>query len=322
MIVWWCGASIRRNMPLMMTGKGSVKGKVALITGATSGIGRAMALAFAEAGASVVVGDVREQPISGERPTADIIRGSGGRALFVLSDVADKSQVEALVREALREFGRIDILVNNAGIGHVSAVEHTPDKVLRRLVEINFYGAVYGVQAVLPAMRAQGAGHIINISSGAAVLGLPYAAIYAATKAAIVRFSEALRCELENSNIHVSTIYPDFTATDLALEVTTGAGTATRTVRSLNRQGIEKYGIPTAGLQTPEEVARVVLACALRPRGEIYLSSRIRFSELARYLFPSALEREARLIRRSVQQFLEKVSKDGSGTAECRKMRD
>ena len=296
----------------------ALAGKVALITGAASGIGRATAIAFAQAGARIAIGDVRERPIGDGCPTADLIREDGGTALFVETDVAQKSHVEALVKRVVQEFGRVDILLNNAGLGHTSLVEHTPDEVLRRLVEVNFYGVVYGVQAVLPVMRAQGSGHIINISSGAAMLGLPYASVYAATKAAIMRFSEALRFELEDSNIHVSIIYPDFTATDLALEVTPDDGMGTRTVRSLNQQGLEKYGRPPMRLHSPEDVARAVLACVLHPQSEVYLSSRIRFNGLFRCLFPSAVEREARRVKRSMQEFLEKVSNNSAKAPENR----
>ncbi len=304
-------------MPLIGGTKSALGKKVALITGAASGIGRATALAFARAGASIVIGDIRERPVGKATATADIIRQRGGKALFVETDVAQKSQVEALIEKAIQELGRIDILVNNAGIGHVSSVEHTPDKVLKQLVEVNFYGVVYGVQAVLPVMRAQGSGHIINVTSGAAMIGLPYVSIYAATKAAIARLSEGLRYELEDCNIHVSVIYPDFTATDLALEVTPDANMRTRTVRSLNQQGVEKYGYPISGLRSPEDVAQAVLACSLQPRSGVYLSPRIRFHGLFRSLFPAAVEREARRVKRSLEQFLEKVSRDDRKTAEA-----
>jgi len=304
-------------MPLLGDTKSALENKVALVTGAASGIGRAIALAFARAGAGIVIGDIRERPVGEGSATADIIRQRGGQALFVETDVAQKSQVEALIEKAIRELGRIDILVNNAGIGHVSSVEHTPDRVLKQLVEVNFYGAVYGAQAVLPVMRAQGSGHIINVASGAAMMGLPYASIYAATKAAIARFSEALRYELEDYSIHVSVIYPDFTATDLALEVTPDANRRTRTVRSLNRQGVEKYGRPAAKLRSPEGVAQAVLACALRPRSDVYLSPRIRFHGLFRTLFPAAVEREARRVKRSIAEFLAKISKDDRKTPEA-----
>ncbi len=304
-------------MPLIAGAKSDLGKKVALITGAASGIGRATALAFARAGASIVIGDIRERPVGEGSATADIIRQRGGKALFVATDVAQKSQVEALIEKAIQELGRIDILVNNAGIGHVSSVEHTPDKVLKRLVEVNFYGVVYGAQAALPVMRAQGSGHIINVASGAAMIGLPYVSIYAATKAAIARLSEALRYELEDCNIHVSVIYPDFTATDLALEVTPDANMRTRTVLSLNQQGVEKYGHPISRLRSPEDVAQAVLACALQPRSEVYLSPRIRFHGLFRSLLPAAVEREGRRVKRSLEQFLEKVSRDDRKTAEA-----
>ncbi len=290
------------------TRKGGLAQKVALITGGTSGIGRATALAFAEAGASIVIGDVREKPVDNGRPTGDVIREAGGRTLFVEADVAERLQVNSLIETTLREYGRIDILVNNAGIGHVSSVEHTPERVLKRLVEVNFYGVVYGCQAVLPVMRAQAGGHIINIASGAAMMGLAYASIYAATKAAVMRFSEALRYELESSNIFVSVIYPDFTATDLALEVTPGGRMKTRTVRSLNHDGLAKYGEPTARLESPTRVAQAVLACALRPRRELYLSPRIRFHSLLRSLFPTRVEHEGRRLKGSLEEFLAKVS--------------
>jgi short-subunit dehydrogenase len=172
---------------------------------------------------------------------------------------------------------------------------------------VNFFGVVYGIQTVLPIMRNQGSGHVINISSGAAMFGLPYASIYAATKAAIARFSEALRYELEDTDIHVSVIYPDFTSTDMALEVALDGDTATRTVRSLSPQWVREHGSPRAGLQSPDAVARAVLACARRPRKEVYLSGRIRFCGLWRRLFPAVVDREASRFKMSLQELLTRV---------------
>jgi len=289
--------------------KNRLANKVALITGGTSGIGRATALAFAEAGARVVIGDIRERPIGDEAPTVDIIRRGGGRALFVETDVAQKSQVSTFVGRALQEFGRVDILVNNAGFGHISLVEHTPDELLRRLLAVNFCGVVYGVQAVLPIMREQGSGHVINISSGAAMLGLPYASIYAATKAAIARFSEALRYELEGTNVHVSVVYPDFTSTDLALEVAVDRAASLTIVRSLSPQWMKKHGPSKMRLQSAETVARAVIACALHPRREIYLTRRIRFHGLFRRFCPLLVDWEASRIKGSIRQLLARVER-------------
>ncbi len=116
------------------------------------------------------------------------------------------------------------------------------------------------------------------------MLGLPFSSIYSATKSAITRFSESLRYELEDTNIHVSIIFPDITATDLALEVTTDAAMSTKTVRSLNQQGVERYGSPHRKLQSPEEVAHAVLACALRPRSAIYLYASMGWSDASCHL--------------------------------------
>jgi len=289
-------------------------GKVVLITGATSGIGRATALAFADSGASVVVGDIRERPIGNHPPTAEAIKAAGGKALFVPTDVTQKPQVESFVRRAVQEFGRVDILVNNAGIGHISLVNHTPEHLVRRMVEVNFYGVVFGVQAVLQVMQSQGYGHIINISSGAAMLGLPYASIYSATKAAVMRFSEALRYELEGSGIQVSAIFPDLTSTDLALEVTLGAGEPTQTLRLLNRSRSNHGLLEHVKLQSPENVARAVVECAVCPRAEVYLSHRIRLNDLFRRIFPSLVEREARLIRTSVRALIQGNRKGGESS--------
>jgi NAD(P)-dependent dehydrogenase (short-subunit alcohol dehydrogenase family) len=297
-------------MARFQSSRGQLSGKVALVTGATSGIGRAVAIAFADAGTSVAVGDIREQPVGGGKSTREIIERQGGNALFVQADVADKKQVQALVEHTVKEYGRVDFLVNNAGFGHIGLVEHVPEEVLLQLVQVNFLGVIYGVQGILPIMRAQRSGHIINVASGAALFGLPYASIYSATKAAIMRFSEAVRYELEEANIHVSTIFPDFTSTDLALVAARGGGEPIRTVRFLNSEGVKWFGLPRAKLRSAEEVARSVIECALKPRPEVYLSHRIRFHGLIRFLFQGAVEREARMRRDATRELLEKVWKE------------
>jgi len=292
------------TIPLHGNIGGSLDGRVALVTGGTSGIGRAIAIAFSNAGVRVVIGDIRERPLGDGLPTAELIQKTSGKALFVKTDVSQKSQVEVFVKRALHEFGQIDILVNNAGLGHLSRVEHTPEEVLRHLVEVNFYGLVYGVQSVLPIMRAQSRGHIINISSGTAVFGLPFTSVYSATKAAIFRFSESLRYELEDTGIQVSVVFPDFTSTDLALEVTTSAESSTRTLRLLNPDWLRQYGSLLGKVQSPEDVAQAVLGCALKPRKEIFLSRRIRFSRLFQLLIPVMLDREAGRVRALLQPLL------------------
>ena len=155
------------------------KGKVVIVTGASSGIGRATALAFARAGAHVALGARREDRL---REVADEIRALGSEAFPVRTDVARREDVERLVGTALERWGRVDVLVNNAGFGHYARVEDIADEDMRALLDVNFFGTLYGIQAVLPHMRARGAGHIVNVSSVAGRQGFPFHGGYAAAK--------------------------------------------------------------------------------------------------------------------------------------------
>jgi short-subunit dehydrogenase len=179
---------------------------VVVITGASSGIGRATALKFAREGATVVVVARREHALRGLAQACEQV---GGRALAIPCDVTDEAAVKHVAREAIEHFGRIDVWVNNAAVTAFGRFEEMPSDVFRQVVETNFFGYVYGARAVLPIFREQGDGNLINVSSMVGNAGTPYISAYSATKAAILAFAESIRMELRDApGIHVCSVLP------------------------------------------------------------------------------------------------------------------
>ncbi len=190
-----------------------LSGTVAIITGATSGIGRETARAFAAAGSKVVVAGRRQERL-GE--LVKEIESNGVPALAAPTDVADQAQVEALIAAAIEKFGRVDILVNNAGVAIASRFAEMPIEDFRRLMDVNFWGAVFACRAVVPQMRKQNSGGVIlNVSSIFGKRGMPFETAYCASKFALAGFSEALRAEVMSEGIDVCTIYPGAVETEI-----------------------------------------------------------------------------------------------------------
>ncbi|OBF66656.1 short-chain dehydrogenase/reductase [Mycobacterium sp. 852002-51971_SCH5477799-a] len=181
-----------------------------LITGCSTGFGREIARAALQAGHNVVV--------TARRPEAvrDIAAEFGDRALPLALDVTDAAQIAAAVSAADAAFGGIDVLVNNAGHGYLSSVEEGEDAEVRKLFDVNYFGAVDMIKAVLPAMRARGSGHIINISSMTGLVANPPNAYYSSTKFALEAVSEALAAEVRPLGIKVTAIEPGAFRTDWA----------------------------------------------------------------------------------------------------------
>jgi clavulanate-9-aldehyde reductase len=187
-------------------------GRVVAITGASSGIGEATALALAEAGAKVALAARRAERL--ERVAARI-EAAGGEALAVPTDIADEAQANAFVRAAAERFGRLDALVNNAGVMQLGPIEGAPTEEWRRMVDVNVFGVLYCTHAALPIMRAAGGGHIVNVSSvGGKVVGT-WSGVYSLTKFGLGAFTEALRKESIEAGIRVTLVVPGSTATEL-----------------------------------------------------------------------------------------------------------
>ena len=177
--------------------------KTVLITGATSGIGKETALLLASKG-FLVYGTARN------------VEGKNLPFRLLPMDVRNETSIKEAVQQILTEVGRIDILINNAGVGITGAVEELPSEQLHNVFATNLYGAIAVIQQVLPAMRAQGSGRIINIASIAGYMGLPFRGAYSASKGALLLMSEALRMEVKQFGIEVTTISPGDHATDIA----------------------------------------------------------------------------------------------------------
>ncbi len=186
--------------------------QVSVVTGAASGIGRALAITLAQRGCHLALVDVNADNL---RQTAKELSGLGRRVSTHVVDVANREQMQNLPAEVLREHARVDILINNAGVSLAGPFERLSMADLDWIININLWGMIHGCKFFLPLFRQRLAGYIVNIASDFGLLGLPTKTAYCATKFAIRGFSEALRAELYGSGIHLTCVYPGAVDTEL-----------------------------------------------------------------------------------------------------------
>ncbi|MGC9359286.1 MAG: SDR family NAD(P)-dependent oxidoreductase [Anaerolineae bacterium] len=193
----------------------SLEGQIGIVTGGGQGLGQAFSLAFAEAGADIVVAEIN--PETGPATVREVER-LGRRALFVETDVTNRSNVEAMVAHTLSAFGRVDFLMNNAGITKWAPAEEVTEEDWRAVMAVNLDGVFYGCQAVAGPMKEAGGGRIINIASmSGMIVNFPQAqASYNASKAAVIHLTRSLACEWAPYGIRVNAIAPGYMATPMA----------------------------------------------------------------------------------------------------------
>jgi clavulanate-9-aldehyde reducatase len=231
---------------------GALDGRVAAITGASSGIGEATALELARAGAAVAVGARRRERLDG---LVERIEGDGGRALAIEVDVSDERQARSFVETAHGELGGLGILVNNAGVMLLGPVEGADLEQWRRMVDVNVYGLLYCTHAALPLMREGGGGDIVNISSVAGRRADAGAAVYNLTKFGVTGFTEALRQEALHAGIRVTGVEPGMVETELH------GHNENPVVQQAIERAREKVGDPL----TAEDIARLIAHAVSQP---------------------------------------------------------
>jgi len=228
--------------------------KVALITGAASGIGRATALLFARGGAKVVVADINA---AGGQDTVETIRRGGGEAIFALADVTSAADAKRMVDTAVETYGRLDILFNNAGIAHRAPVDECSEEDWDRVIAINLKGVFLGSKYAVPVMKRQGGGTIINTASGAGLVGTVHSPAYCASKGGVVLLTKQMALDFARDNIRVNAICPGAVDTPL-MEVV---------LRELSDDLVEakrmyEERLPRGKMLAPEQVAHAVLYLA------------------------------------------------------------
>lgn len=230
----------------------SLRGGVVIVTGASSGIGAATAVACGRESMRVVLAARRKDRLD---RVAEDVRAAGGETRVVPTDVREEAAVQALVDGAVAAWGRLDVLVNNAGAGLLATVAQTRASEFEAMMRVNYLSVVYGVLAALPHMRRQRDGHIVNVASVVGKRAVPFLAAYAASKFAVVGLSEALRMELRRDGIRVTSVCPIGTATEF---------------RDVAENRLGGSGRGAGPIQSAEHVARRIIRALRRPRPEVH----------------------------------------------------
>jgi short-subunit dehydrogenase len=257
--------------------------QVVVITGASSGIGRATALRLARKGAKVVVSARRDEALD---DLVEEIKLNGGEATSIPADVSIFSEVEALAQGALATYGRIDTWVNNAGVLLVGEFQKTDLEEARRLFDVNFWGELHGCKVVLPILKAQGSGTIVNVTSMTARRPLPLMSVYSASKAALNGLTDAICTEIKGTGINLSVVMPASIDTPLYQHARTKEGVTPR---------------PAPPIYPPSEVARAIEMCATSKKRDVIAGPAGIAFHVGNFFIPSVLDKALAAVGRKVE---------------------
>lgn len=229
----------------------NLKGKVVAVTGASVGIGKAIAIKLAENGVKVVLGARNIEQLEN---VVDEIKNNGGDAIFVKIDVSNKTDLLQFVNTAIENYGRLDVIVNNAGVARLSRIDELDIDGWEEMIDINIKGVLYGMAAAIPIFKQQESGHIVNIISTAGIKIVPTQGIYAGTKNAVRTIAEVFRQE-SDGNIRITGISPGYIKTDFASK-----SVKTEEMKSAAQSAVEQIAI------SPEAVADAVIYAISQPK--------------------------------------------------------
>jgi short-subunit dehydrogenase len=250
---------------------------VAVITGAATGIGRALAARLADEGASLCLADINKGALD---LVADDLKAKGCDVSAHCVDVADRQQVDTLCRNTVEYFGRVDLLINNAGVALSGDVEEVSLADIEWLMGINFWGTVYGVKYFLPILKQQKKAYIVNLSSVFGLIAAPGEAAYAASKFAVRGFTEALRHELAGTSVQVSSVHPGGVRTGIAKASKLGAGADPQK----REQDVAKFDF--LARTTPERAADRIVSSMLHGETRILIGRDATLIDLIQRLCP------------------------------------
>src|SRR5690606_25984788 len=257
----------------------TISGKLAVITGAASGIGRATAIELARRGARVAVTDVNRDGLA---ETEALIKAAGGEVTTYLLDVADRDAFHAFAQEIEETQGGADIVINNAGVAQIARVEELTYEDFEWVMNIDFWGMVYGTKAFLPQLQKKGEGHIVNVSSIFGIIAVPSQAAYNSAKFAIRGFTEALRHDMKGTRIKVSCIHPGGIKTNIVRNARFLQSTQA-TTREEAASGFDKMA-----MTTPEKAGQVIVNGIAKDKPRILIGIDAKLIDLLQRLLPGS----------------------------------
>ncbi|MBV1881303.1 MAG: SDR family NAD(P)-dependent oxidoreductase [Pseudomonadales bacterium] len=255
----------------------TIKGKIAVVTGAGSGIGQATCLALAKKGAIIVMVDMNKE---GMKETATLVKGAGSTASSHVVDVTKLKQMEKLVKEVEDLHGRVHIVINNAGIGIMEEFVDGSLENFQKVIDVNLWGVVYGSKLFLPMLLKESEGHIVNTSSLAGIIATPGMVSYGTSKFAVRGFSESLRAELKRHNIGVSSVHPGMINTNIAKTSECDDASLHNTMVSW----FERFGRP------PSDVANKIVRAIEKNQMRVLVTPETYIMDVAKRIAPTISE--------------------------------